>query len=170
MKSGQILPHFKGKGTKASNKGNYRDIKIFPTFCKFNELILLRRLERFAKENNFLSHLQFGFQEGVGCIKASFTILEIINHCLEGGSKILGCFLDVRKVFDTVWIDGLFYKLFTELGINGRFWLVLKDLYTDVNAKVPAKVLFQVVYHVRFQFLRVLGRVEFLHLLCTRCI
>ena len=87
-------------------------------------------------ENNFFSHLQFGFQEGAGCIEASFTILETINHYLERGSTIFGCFLDVRKAFDTVWIDGLFYKLFTELGINGRFWLVLKDLYTDVNAKV----------------------------------
>ena len=36
----------------------------------------------------------------------------------------------------TIWIDGLFYKLFTELGINGRLWLVLKDLYTNVNAEV----------------------------------
>ena len=93
-------------------------------------------MERFANENNFFSHLQFGFQEGAGCIEASFTILETINHYLERGSKIFGCFLDVRKAFDTVWIDGLFCKLFTELGMNGRFWLVLKDLYTDVNAKV----------------------------------
>ena len=44
--------------------------------------------------------------------------------------------LDVRKTFDTVWIDGLFYKLFTELRINFRLWVVLKDLYTDANAKV----------------------------------
>ena len=137
IKSGQILPLFKAKGTKANNKDNYRGITIFPTLCKVYELILLRRLERFANENNFFSHLQFGFQEGAGCIEASFTtILETINHYLERGSKIFGCFLDVRKAFDTVWIDGLFYKLFTELGINGRFWLVLKDLYTDVNAKV----------------------------------
>ena len=104
------------------------------------------------------SHLQFGFQEGVGCIEASFTILETVNHYLECGSKIFGCFLDVHKAFDTIWIDGLFYKLLTELGIKGRFWLVLKDLYTDVNAKV----LFLVVYHIRFQFLRVLGKGEFL--------
>ena len=49
---------------------------------------------------------------------------------------MFGCVLDVHKAFDTVWIDELFCKLFTELGINGRFWLVLKDLYTDVNAEV----------------------------------
>ena len=44
--------------------------------------------------------MQFGFQEGVGCVEASFTILETISHMLERGSKILGHFLDVHKAFD----------------------------------------------------------------------
>ena len=41
--------------------------------------------------------MQFGSQEEVGCVEASFTILETINHMLERGSKVFGCFLDVRK-------------------------------------------------------------------------
>ena len=41
IKTGQILPLFKGKGTKVSNTGNYRGITIFPTLCKVYELILL---------------------------------------------------------------------------------------------------------------------------------
>ena len=53
IKSGQILPLFKRKGTKSSNKDNYRGITVFPTLCKVYELILLRRLERFANENSF---------------------------------------------------------------------------------------------------------------------
>ena len=82
--------------------------------------------------------MQFGFQEDIGCIEAFFTILETINHMLEWGCKmgIFSCFLDVRKAFDTVWIDGLLYKLFIELGVGGRMWLTIKDLYTDVKAQV----------------------------------
>ena len=99
-------------------------------------MILLNRLEKFAKQKGFFSNLQFGFEESVGCIEASFTILETINHMLERGSKVFGCFLEARKVFDTVWIDGLLYKLFTELGIEGKMWLAIKDLYTDVKARV----------------------------------
>ena len=88
------------------------------------------------RKKGYFSELQFGFSEGVGCIEASFTILETINHMLERGSKVFGCFLDVRKAFDTVWIDGLLFKLFSDLGINGRTWLALKDLYTDIKARV----------------------------------
>ena len=78
--------------------------------------------------------MQFGFQEGSGCIEASFTILETINHMLERDSKMFSCFLEVRKAFDTVWIEGLMYKLFSDLGVNGKLWLAIKDLYTDVKA------------------------------------
>ena len=33
-------------------------------------------------------------------------------------------------------MDGLLYKLFTELGVGGRMWLTMKDLYTDKKAQV----------------------------------
>ena len=164
LKTGIILPLFKGKGAKANNKDNYRGITLFPTLCKIYEMILLNRLEKFAKQQGFFSNLQFGFEEGVGCIEASFTILETINHMLERGSNVFGCFLDVRKAFDTVWIDGLLYKLFTELGIEGKMWLAIKDLYTDVKARV----LFLARYQESLIFPRGRDRDEFWLLLCTK--
>ena len=96
-------------------------------------MIIINRLEKFASQVGYFSEMQFGFQEGSVCIEASFTILETINHMLEKGSKMFSCFFDVRNAFDTVWIDGLMYKLFSDLGVNGKLWLAVKDLYTDVK-------------------------------------
>ena len=56
--------------------------------------------------------------------------------CLNEEVKSPAAFLDVRKAFDRVWIDRLLYKLFTELGVNGRMWLAIKDLYTNVKVRV----------------------------------
>ena len=99
-------------------------------------MILPNRFEKFAAQKRYFSELQVGFSEGVVCIEASFAILETINHMLGRGSKVFSCFLEVRKAFDTVWISGLLFKLFSDLGINGRMWLALKDLYTDIKARV----------------------------------
>ena len=99
-------------------------------------MILLNRLDNFPVHKGFFSEMQFGFQEGVGCTEASFTVLETINQMLECSSKVFSCFLDVRKAFDTVWIDGILYKLFSELGIGGRMWKVMKYLYTNIKAQV----------------------------------
>ena len=86
-------------------------------------------LSAVSKVNNVL-------KERVGCTEASFILLETINHMLEHGSKGFGCFLDVRKAFDTIWIDSPLYKLFSELGIRGCMWLAIKDFYTGVRAQV----------------------------------
>ena len=87
-----ILPLFKGKGAKANNKDNYRGITLFPTLCKIYEMVLLNRLESFAKDKGLFSDMQFGFREGVGCTEASFTILEAINHMIDCGSNAFTCF------------------------------------------------------------------------------
>ena len=108
--------------------------------------------------------MQFGFKEGVGCTEALFTILESMNHMLERDNKVFGCFLDVRKAFDTVWIDGLLFKLFPEFGIRGRMWLAIRGLYTGIKAQYFT----QVHCPENLMFYRVLGRVEFLPHSCTK--
>ena len=99
LKTGVILPLFKGKGAKANNKDNYRGITLFPTFCKIYKMVLLNRLENYVSQKGLFSDMQFGFKEGVECTEASFNILETINHMLERGSKVFSCFLDVHKAF-----------------------------------------------------------------------
>ena len=61
LKTGLVLPLFKGKGTKANNKDNYRGIILLPTLCKIYEMIILNRLEKFASHAGYFSEMQLGF-------------------------------------------------------------------------------------------------------------
>ena len=81
---------------------------MFPVITKIFEMVLFKRLEDFARSKSYFSPLQFGFKKSLGCLKASFVISEPVNHKLERGNKVFSCFLDVKKAFDTVWLDGRF--------------------------------------------------------------
>ena len=69
LKTGLILPLFKGKGAKANNKDNYRGITLFPTLCKIYEMILLNRLDTYATEKGYFSELQLVFAKVLGASK-----------------------------------------------------------------------------------------------------
>ena len=97
LKTGIMLPLFKGKGTKANNKDNYRGITLFPTISKIYEMIIVNRLEQFASQKGYFSQMQFAFQDGVGCVDTSFTTLEQLVTCLKGGVQYLGVFLTFVK-------------------------------------------------------------------------
>ena len=43
------------------------------------------------------------------------------------------CFLDVKKAFDCVWHDGLFYKL-CQSGNNKVFCKLIINMYTDMHS------------------------------------
>ena len=42
--------------------------------------------------------------------------------------KTYALFLDIQKAYDTVWRDGLWYKLW-DMGVKGRMWRVIKKMY-----------------------------------------
>ena len=44
-------------------------------------------------------------------------------------------FLDIRKAYDTVWRDGLLYKLYNK-GVRGRYYKLLKAIYADSMSTV----------------------------------
>ena len=86
--------------------------------------------------NHNLCHpLQNAYQTGLCSIMTSFILQETVNYNLERGSKTYCCMLDASSAFDTVWHDGLFFKLYNA-GINGRLWRVLRAAYTNVKSCV----------------------------------
>ena len=54
---------------------------------------------------------------------------------LREDKKTYAFFLDIQKAYDTVWHDGLWYKLW-DMGVKGRMWHVIKIMYMSSRSAV----------------------------------
>ena len=52
------------------------------------------------------------------------------------GINLYVAFIDYAKAFDTIWRDGLWYKLVKE-GIGGKFLIIIKNMYQKSKSCVP---------------------------------
>ena len=56
------------------------------------------------------------------------TLNEIVQDRLREDKKTYALFLDIQKAYDSVWHDGLLYKLW-EMGVKERMWRVMKQMF-----------------------------------------
>ncbi len=55
---------------------------------------------------------------------------SILNE--ERGISVSVYSLDLRKAFDSVWIDGLLYRLY-EIEIDAKLWRLIRELYSGAQ-------------------------------------
>ena len=109
--------------------------------------------------------MQFGFREGVGFTQTLFTILEVIDHIIERGNNVFTYFLDVRKAFDTVWIDGILVEVVLRIWNQRKNVVCLKNLLQ--MARKP-KCFVLVHYSENIIPCKAPGRADFLLPLCIK--
>ena len=80
--------------------------------------ILNNRVTKLA-ENNILSDSQFGFRKGRSTTDASFVFNAIIQKILNEKGRLLCAFIDLKRAFDSVYLNGLWFKLH-KIGINAK--------------------------------------------------
>ena len=115
---------------------NYRAIAVASNLGKLFASILLRRLISFRAESNPDTTNQLGFCQGAMTSDHILTLSTCIEKYLSCNKKrIYSCFVDYAKAFDTVCREALLYKLW-KLGIQGKFFLCLEDMYTNSSAKI----------------------------------
>ena len=94
------------------------------------------RLTKFVSERNLLHKEQIGFTENNRAPDHILTIRAITNKYVQDGeSRVYSCFIDFKKAFDTVWHDGLFFKL-QQIGVNGNFLHTIKNIYANTECAV----------------------------------
>jgi hypothetical protein len=110
---------------------NYRGICVSSCLGKLLCSILNEKLIKFAKERNLIHPTQIGFMPGNRTADHILTLSTLHDKYVKQNEngKIYACFVDFKKAFDSVWHQGLYYKLL-ENQIGGHFFDLIKDMYT----------------------------------------
>ena len=136
-KRGIIHTLYKGNGKKRNDPNSYRPVTLLPVLYKLFERLMLGRLQAWISDKNiaFPNPQQSAYQRNRSCVSTSFVMMEAIYHQLEKHSKVYACFLDTKKAYDTVWHNGLLYKLFN-FGIKGKLWRLTRNCYDEIESCV----------------------------------
>lgn len=114
---------------------NYRGITLVSCMSKLFTSILNSRLNNWIENNNILSDAQFGFRKGRSTTDAIFVLNAIIQNVVNSNGRLFCCFIDMKRAFDSVYLNGLWYKLYNA-GINGKLLTLTKEMYHQVKCCV----------------------------------
>ena len=104
---GILIPLLKDSSGDASLCDSYRGITLGSTISKLFEYVILGKYGAHLTTDS----LQFGFQKGVGCSDALFTLKSVVNHFIKNGCTISMSALDIFEAFDRLSQYALLSKL-----------------------------------------------------------
>ena len=81
-------------------------------------------------DNHIIDDLQGANQQACSSLDTSWVVRETISHYRERNAEVYVGLMDVAKAFDSVWHNGLFYKLYNA-GMDGKLWRILRELYKN---------------------------------------
>ena len=97
-------------GKNPNDPASYRPISLLSSLSKLAERVLLTRLKMLGVEEGIPDE-QFGFRSGHNTTLCVARVLQDTLTNFNLGNSTLALALDFTKAFDTVWLDGLTYKL-----------------------------------------------------------
>ena len=115
---------------------NLRPISLLPMPGKLLEKMVCNRLKQYLETNHILSECQFGFRKGMSTSNAISSLLDEIYNNLNNCKTTFAVFLDLKKAFDTVSHNVLYYKL-SQIGLSDHsitwFTSYLNNRWQRVN-------------------------------------
>jgi hypothetical protein len=105
-------------GKDPTEISSYHPISLLSVLSKVFEKLILRRINKDLRPDEWIPHHQFGFRQGHSTIQQIHHVTNIINKALEERKYCTAVFLDVSQAFDRVWHSGLLYKIKQFLSIS----------------------------------------------------
>ena len=79
--------------------------------------------------------LKFGFKSDYSTVDAIFILESLLSKYIRDKKRLYCSFIDLKRAFDSVYRDGLWYKLLKQ-GLNGKVFQIIRSIYSDVKSCV----------------------------------
>lgn len=109
-KAAHVIPIPK-PGKPANEAKNLRPISLLNSLGKIIEKILHVRILEHCVEKHLLPDNQFGFRSRHSTVHALIRLFEEAIMGFNDCKITIAAFLDIEKAFDTMWVEGLIYKM-----------------------------------------------------------
>ena len=126
------------KEGEKDDPSNYRGISLSSNLGKLFNSILVTRLNKYLEENNIIRKEQGGFRKDHRTSDHIFILQTLIQKYTKNKGKLYGCFVDLKKAFDSVWRKGLIHKL-REIGINQKTVNLIENIYNTTYTSLIYK-------------------------------
>ena len=118
--------------------GNYRGIALTSNLSKLFNTIINTRLYTYLEENGIIRPEQGGFRKSFRTQDHIFTIQSLVDKYLAENKRIYACYVDLKKAYDSVWREGLFYKL-RKNGIDEKTVNIITNMYKNTFTSIIYK-------------------------------
>lgn len=105
-----VIPIPKGT-TLTQDFRQYRPISLLSPLSKIFELLIKTKFQNCLERFSAFNRLQFGFTKGKSTGHALTYLLEDVHLAAYKKTPTLAVSIDLKKAFDTVWINGLIFKM-----------------------------------------------------------
>lgn len=104
-----VAIHKRGKDPRLTS--SYRPISLLSCIDKIFEKLILSRINVYVAENNLINKEQFGFRHQHSTVHQIKRITNMIKRNKQQRLSTGIILMDIEKAFDSIWHDGLIYKL-----------------------------------------------------------
>lgn len=90
---------------------DYRPISMLSNWGKILEVAIMDRMKNDEGEIEGIPDYQFGYKKGHSAVHAVDLLYEEASNAWRRGLAMGVCSIDISKAFDSVWAEGLIYKV-----------------------------------------------------------
>jgi exonuclease III len=122
-----------GKDVKLAT--SYRPISLLSTLGKLFERTITARLQSYLEDDQFFNKLQRAYLHKKEAAEHCYRLTETIGLAQQKGWTCTALSLDVEKAFDSVWHDGIRYKLM-QIGLPRKLIRLISSFLNDRTISV----------------------------------